>query len=95
MVHRPFVSKRIALAPGLTASPDPDSGKGAVRMMGNGGLFGYYGTFRSGRLGAFSAYATDWKFGVVVRTGGKTFVVTPEEPEMFITRLLETAGTLG
>jgi hypothetical protein len=94
VVHRPFISRRISLAPGLTAVPDPDAGKGAVRVMGNGGLFGYYGTFRSGRLGTFSAHATDWKFGVVVRTGGKTYVLTPEEPEMFVTRLEETAGTL-
>jgi len=94
VIHRPLGSRKIALSPELTAFQDPDAAKGALRLWGNGGVFGYYGTFRSGRLGTFSAYATDWKFGVVVKTGGKTFVLTPDDPITFIARLRETAHTL-
>lgn len=93
IVHRPFGSKTINLGSDLVAQPDPEAGKGVVKVAGNGGLFGYYGSFRSGRLGFFRAYATNWKHGVVVKTGGKTYVVTPEEPEMFLSRLVESAGT--
>lgn len=92
VVQRPFLSRSIALGKDIAAVHDPEAAKGAVRIAGNGGLFGYYGSFRSKKLGLFTAFATDWKFGVVVRTGGKTFVVTPEDPEMFISRLTESAG---
>lgn len=90
VIRRPFRSKTIRLDRDLTAESDPEAGKGAVKTMGNGGLFGYYGSFRSGRLGSFSAYVTDWKKGVVIRTGGKTIVVSPDEPELFIPRLLDS-----
>lgn len=92
LIQRPFLSRSIALANDLTAIRDPEAGKGAMKVTGNGGLFGYYGSFKSRKLGLFTAYATDWKFGVIVKTGGKTFVVTPDEPEMFISRLTESAG---
>lgn len=92
IIQRPFLPKSIQLGQGLSATLDPEAGKGAAKVAGNAGLFGYYGSFRSKRLGFFTAYATDWKFGVVVRTGGKTYVVTPDEPDMFITRLTESAG---
>jgi len=92
IIQRPFLQKSIQLGQGLSATRDPEAGKGAVKVSGNGGLFGYYGSFRSKRLGPFTAYATDWKFGVVVKTGGKTYVLTPDEPEMFMTRLTESAG---
>lgn len=90
VVNRPFLGKTIRLEGDLVAEHDPAWGKGAVKVAGNGGLFGYYGTFRSVRLGQFSAYATTLKNGVVIRAGGKTFVVTPEEPGMFLTRLTES-----
>ncbi len=92
LIQRPFFSKSIQLGQDLSVTRDPEAGKGAVKVAGNGGLFGYYGSFRSKRLGSFTVYATDWKFGVVVKTGGKTFVVTPDEPDMFISRLTESAG---
>ncbi|MCK7535735.1 MAG: PH domain-containing protein [Marinilabiliales bacterium] len=92
VIQRPFFSKSIQLGQDLSVTSDPEAGKGAVKVSGNGGLFGYYGSFRSKKLGLFTAYATDWKFGVVVKTGGKTYVVTPDEPEMFMTRLTESAG---
>lgn len=92
LIQRPFFSKSIRLGPDLSVTHDPEAGKGAVKVSGNGGLFGYYGSFRSRKLGLFTAYATDWKYGVVLKTGGKTFVVTPDEPEMFMTRLTESAG---
>lgn len=93
IVHRPFGNKTITLEKDLMVQPDPEAGKGAVKVAGNGGLFGYYGSFRSGRLGFFRAYATNWKHGVVVKTGGKTYVVTPDEPEHFVSRIVESAGT--
>lgn len=91
-IQRPFLHKSIRLGQDLSVTRDPEAGKGAAKVAGNGGLFGYYGSFRSRKLGLFTAYATDWKFGVVVKTGGKTFVVTPDEPDMFMSRLTESAG---
>lgn len=92
IIQRPFFSKSIQLGQDLSVARDPEAGKGAAKVAGNAGLFGYYGSFKSRKLGLFTAYATDWKFGVVVKTGGKTYVVTPDEPDMFMTRLTESAG---
>ena len=92
IIRRPFLGKTIRLGGDLVAEHDPAWGKGAVKVAGNGGLFGYYGTFRSVRLGQFTAYATTLKNGVVIRAGGKTYVATPEEPEMFLTRLTESVS---
>ncbi len=90
VIQRPFFSKSIPLETNVSARPDPEANKGTVRVAGNGGLFGYYGTFRSRKLGLFTAYATNWRSSIVIETGGRTLVVTPEETEMFLSRLSES-----
>ncbi len=59
---------------------------GARRTLGNGGLFGYYGQFRSPALGSFRMYATRGDGYVLVRAG-RLYVVTPQSPDLFIERL--------
>jgi hypothetical protein len=60
---------------------DPQPFAGAIRVAGNGGLFGFWGRFRSQRLGSFTAYATRQDRGVALEVGGKRIVLTPDDPE--------------
>ena len=58
--------------------------EGMSRTGGNGGLFGYYGKFKSDKLGEHRWYVTDTARRVVVETREGAVVVSPEDPEKFI-----------
>ncbi len=63
---------------------DPQVGnQRAVRLFGSGGLFGYYGRFRSSHLGVHYRYVTDTKRSVLIYAD-KTYVISPDKPEMFV-----------
>lgn len=63
---------------------DPKAMTGSIRTFGNGGLFSFSGRYRSGKLGSFKAYVTDFKKCVVIKTADLTFVVSPENPELLV-----------
>ena len=63
---------------------DPKAMTGSIRTMGNGGLYSFSGKFRSRKLGSFKAYLTDFKNCVIIKRTGKTIVVSPENPELFV-----------
>jgi hypothetical protein len=66
------------------AQIDPSPFDGAIRVAGSGGLFGFWGRFRSRRLGWFTAYATRRDRGVVLEVAGRRVVLTPDEPERLL-----------
>ena len=68
---------------------DPEAMNGAIRLMGSGGLFAIAGIFRNRRLGTFRAYATEPENAVVISTSDKTLVITPADPRLFISALLD------
>jgi hypothetical protein len=57
---------------------------GCVRLFGSGGLFGWYGLFRTARLGKSTWYMTDRQNAVVLVTDRKTLLVSPDEVERFV-----------
>ncbi len=57
---------------------------GCVRLFGSGGLFGWYGLFRTARLGKSTWYVTDRQNAVVLVTDRKTLLVSPDEVERFV-----------
>lgn len=61
--------------------------KGSWRLLGNGGLFGWIGTFNNRALGTFRAYATNRNQCVVLELGNRTLLVTPEDPDIFVESL--------
>lgn len=73
---------------------DPEALRGSIRLCGSGGLFGFWGLFRSRKLGIYSAYGTDPKRCVVMKLTGKTIVVTPDDPNRFVTEVVgrQSAG---
>jgi membrane protease YdiL (CAAX protease family) len=70
---------------------DPDALRGSLKLFGMGGLFGYYGIFRSPSLGSYRLHATRGAGLVLVRTSAHTHVLTPEPPDDFAEALLAAA----
>ncbi|MBD3276731.1 MAG: hypothetical protein GF388_00375 [Candidatus Aegiribacteria sp.] len=83
LVRRLFWNTRIPLETVVSVTPDPKAMTGAVRTLGNGGLYGFSGKFRSGKLGSFRAYVTDFKKCVILETPTRKIVVSPEDPVGF------------
>ncbi len=63
----------------------------ASASAASGGLFGYYGLFRTSKLGKFSWYVTNRKNSVVVITGAKTTLVSPDDVEGFLNAVRASA----
>jgi hypothetical protein len=61
-----------------------DDFRGCIRLFGNGGLFGYYGLFRTSKLGKSTWYITSRRNSVVVITGATTVVFSPDDVDGFI-----------
>ena len=62
----------------------PDDFRDCIRMFGNGGLFGYYGQFRTAKLGKCTWYVTSQSNAVVVVTGARTTVFSPDDVDGFL-----------
>jgi hypothetical protein len=72
----------------LEARPsNGDDMRGCVRLWGNGGLFGYYGLFRTSGLGRCTWYVTDRKRAVVLVTDRKTALFSPDDTEGFLSAI--------
>jgi hypothetical protein len=57
---------------------------GARKVAGMGGVWSYYGSFRSSSLGEFHAYAGSTSSGVLLSWPDKKVLVTPEDSAGFI-----------
>jgi hypothetical protein len=66
--------------------------RGAIRLFGVGGMFGYYGKFRSSSLGTFTAWVTDRDRAVALKLADGTVVVSPDDPDMFSYEVRASAG---
>jgi hypothetical protein len=56
-----------------------------MRLFGNGGFFCFAGWFRNSKLGVYRLFGTDAKLAVVLRFSDKTVVITPDDPQKFVT----------
>ena len=69
--------------------------RGAVRRGANGGVFGIYGQFETVVLGACRWYVTDEANTVVLFTTGETYVLSPDDPEAFLTAIAAEPAPTG
>lgn len=68
---------------------------GSIRVLGCGGVCGYYGRYASPSLGPVRMYITR-KEGIVVmrlKGGGRTLVVSPMDPAAFISAIDEAISS--
>jgi hypothetical protein len=57
----------------------------AWRVFGSGGFLGWFGLFRSRRLGEFRAYATNRRDLILItKTNGAKIVISPQAPDAFL-----------
>lgn len=86
LVKRLGWQTRLALEGLQSVTGDAEAMKGALRLMGNGGLFSFSGEFWNRKLGRFRALATDPSRAIVLRYPKRTVVITPHDPQQFIMR---------
>ena len=63
---------------------EADDISGSVRLMGSGGLFGYYGKFNNSKLKTYNLQAGNRVNLVLIKTIDKTYVLTPDNREAFL-----------
>jgi hypothetical protein len=61
-----------------------DDFAGCIRLFGSGGLFGYYGLFRTSKLGTSRWYVTNRSQAVVVVTRSRPVVLSPDDVTGFL-----------
>jgi hypothetical protein len=59
----------------------------SFRILGSGGLFGYYGLFRNSTLGTSNWYVTNRSLTVVLVSDAETAIVSPDNTAGFIAAL--------
>ena len=62
----------------------PDDFRGCLRLWGSGGMFGYYGLFRTTKLGKCTWYVTNRGKAVVLITGTNTTLFSPDDVDGFL-----------
>jgi cytochrome c biogenesis factor len=92
VIYRPFRNKFYGTESIQTVSiVAKEELKWSMRVFGVGGLFGYFGLFRNSRYGTMIWYASRRdQFVVIERSNGKTIVLTPDDPNSFVSEWNET-----
>lgn len=67
----------------------------SLRMLGSGGMFGWWGRFANRDWGRFKAYATDRRHGVLLEWPGFKLFVSPEDPDAFCRAVLARSARKG
>lgn len=89
LVQRLGWNSKLYLEDLISAEVDPEAMSESRRTFGNGGMFCIAGAFKNKKLGAYRAFATDPRRSVVLKFPNRTVVVTPGNPDQFVTRLEE------
>lgn len=87
LIHRLCWKTKLSRQGLESAEFQPGILRRSIRTFGNGGLFSFTGWYYNRTLGGYRAYATDIRRTVVLRLQGKTIVLTPDEPERFVSEL--------
>ena len=95
LVQRLGWNSKLALSGLISAEADPRAMERSIRTLANGGLFCFAGLFRNKKLGSFRAFATDPRLAVVLRFDSRAVVITPENPEHFVSRIRELRNLQG
>jgi hypothetical protein len=86
-IQRLLWTTRLPLAGLQSAEVSPDIMRGSLRLFGNGGMLSITGLYRNRALGNYRAFVTDLKRTVVLRFPKRTIVISPENPEQFVTEI--------
>jgi hypothetical protein len=62
----------------------PEDFRKCIRLWASGGLFGYYGSFKTARLGKCRWYVTNRSQSVIIVTNERTVVLSPNDVPGFL-----------
>ncbi|UCF71404.1 MAG: DUF1648 domain-containing protein [candidate division WOR-3 bacterium] len=79
---------------GYTIVPDFTKLK-AVRTFGNGGLFGYYGTFSTAEYGTVNCQLRSLKNVIILKTKDNAFALSPDDMDRFEVQLAAVIAGAG
>ena len=65
---------------------------GCIRLFASGGMFGYYGLFRTSKLGSSHWYLTNRDRAIIVVSGDKTYLVSPDSTDEFLAAVQSSAS---
>ena len=84
LVERPGWDYVIELGELQQVYVDPNAMARSLRLFGNGGLFCFAGLFQNKTLGRYRVFATNPRNAVVLKFPARTIVVSPDNPEKFV-----------
>ncbi len=87
VVQRLLWRTEVSLDGLIRAVAEPRAMSGSYRLAGNGGLFSFSGQFTNRQLGRYRAFATAPRLAVVLELPKQKIVVTPDQPERFLSTL--------
>lgn len=87
IIRRLLWATRVSLAGLQSAEFVPKAMCRSIRLCGNGGMFSFTGWYRSRALGNYRAFVTDLNNTVVLRFAKKTIVISPDNPERFVSEI--------
>jgi hypothetical protein len=87
-VHRRLFGVKAFALGGTAGRVSWRIGLGSIRLVGSGGLWGWYGLFWRRDVGSYRAYVTDRSRLVACETAdGRAVLVSPADPEAFVRAL--------
>ncbi len=89
IIHRLILDVRIKRTDIKSAEIlDKEKLNSSIKLIGNGGLFGYYGKFKNNDLGIMTWYATRKDKIVFIETvENKKIILTPDDPKGLVSEL--------
>jgi hypothetical protein len=87
LIRRLFWTTRLDRKELKSAEALPKAMTKSLRTCGNGGAFSFTGWYWSKSLGFYRAFVTDLNSTVVLRFGKRTVVLSPEDPEDFVSEM--------
>lgn len=93
LVHRRLFGSRSFTLDGAVGRVPWRIGLASIRLVGSGGLWGWYGLYWRSGVGSYHAYVTDRsRLVACVTADGRAVVVSPADPDAFV-RALEAVRT--
>lgn len=84
-IKRPIRKINIARADIITVSTVSERQIGAsARVMGNNGLFGYYGSYKNKDFGTYLLYTRHMSGLVLIETANQKYILGPDNPAGFM-----------
>ncbi len=95
LIRRLFWTTRLPLDGLRSVEFQPKVMRGSLRLCGNGGMFSITGWYRNRALGNYRAFVTELNNTVVLRFAKKTIVVSPENPDRFVSEISQFVGRIS